>query len=266
MSNKLQVFRVEGKPKAIVLLFGWLGAQLRHVNKYAQIYTQKGCSVVTGVADSVSTMRNDTNTLNEFALEAATEAAKLMRSSGNTDTPVIVHVFSNGGAFVLERLECLMQSAIPGSDVAIVGNGIRLGGQVFDSAPGYLHLRAGLKAVGTAAPNFLIRWIIQLYFLLYIVCGVLLSLVLGRSTRPIQFWNHMKDSTVARRQVYIYSTADELTDPVTLRELIEYRCKKGIEVQSLEFTETHHVEHFRSHPKEYVEAIDVLLASIDKDD
>jgi len=251
------------KPKAIVLLFGWLGASIRHINKYSQIYNDWGCFTITGVADSIAIMTGNTKALNKFALEAAATAAKLMRASGATNIPVIVHVFSNGGTFVLERLECLIASAEPGSDVAVVGHGIKLGGQVFDSAPAYLHWRTGLKVVATAVPNLLIRWIIQLLFLAYIFWEAFLSMVLCRPDRPTQFWNHMKDSRVARRQVvYIYSTTDELTDPIKLQELIEYRAKKGFDIQPLKLTDTNHVQHLRSHPKKYVGAIDSVSKGI----
>ena len=89
-------------------------------------------------------------------------------------------------------------------------------------------------------------------------------MLLGTPTRPTKFWKHMNDSTAAKRQVYIYSINDELTDPIKLQEL--YRRKKDIDARSIEFTDTYHVQHFRSHPNEYVEILDNFLASIEKDD
>jgi hypothetical protein len=50
----LSVNAVEkGKPRGIVLIFGWLGAQLKHVDKYAEIYKEKNYSTVAGVADTM---------------------------------------------------------------------------------------------------------------------------------------------------------------------------------------------------------------------
>jgi len=41
----------KGTPKAIVILFGWLGAQPRHLEKYAKLYQDMNCSTIHLVAD-----------------------------------------------------------------------------------------------------------------------------------------------------------------------------------------------------------------------
>ena len=41
----------EGTPKAIVILFGWLGSSPRHVQKYAKLYQDRKCSTIYGTAD-----------------------------------------------------------------------------------------------------------------------------------------------------------------------------------------------------------------------
>ena len=41
----------KGTPKAIVVLFGWLGSSLRHVQKYAKLYQDHNCSTIYGTAD-----------------------------------------------------------------------------------------------------------------------------------------------------------------------------------------------------------------------
>ena len=51
--SRISVDAVEqGTPQAIVILFGWLGSQLRHVQKYAQLYKDRKCSTICGVADA----------------------------------------------------------------------------------------------------------------------------------------------------------------------------------------------------------------------
>lgn len=41
------------KPQAIVILFGWLGSEPRHLQKYAKLYQDRNCSTIHGVADVV---------------------------------------------------------------------------------------------------------------------------------------------------------------------------------------------------------------------
>ena len=51
-SPLLTVGAVEkGNPTAIVVLFGWLGSEPRHLQKYADLYQDRNCSTIYGVAD-----------------------------------------------------------------------------------------------------------------------------------------------------------------------------------------------------------------------
>jgi hypothetical protein len=76
--SQFKVVKVKDTPTAVVLIFGWLGAPLRHVNKYAQIYNSRGCSTVTSVADSLEIMVSNKKQLEGYAHLAAMEAAVLV--------------------------------------------------------------------------------------------------------------------------------------------------------------------------------------------
>lgn len=261
MMRPFEVVKVKDTPKAVVLIFGWLGAPLRHLNKYAQIYNSKGCSTVTGVADSLSIMVTNKKQLRSYAQIAAQEVAILIRETGSK-LPILVHVFSNGGTILLEQLEVMI---CEGSDPNIVlcGQCMKLGGQVFDSSPCYMHLCSGLKAIRTASPNCCVTWLIVSIFLTYATFNTLLTTLLRTSNRPNEFWTHLTKTDLATRQVYIYSPADELCDYIKLEELIQVRREMGVQVMVHRFLHSGHVQHLRMYPEDYMRLMDKILASID---
>lgn len=90
-------------PNAVVILLGWFGSELRHVRKYAELYDQRGCATITGSLDSRSLIIFDADKIDELTKLVAKEATKLLRI--REKVPLICHVFSNGGAIPLQRLE-----------------------------------------------------------------------------------------------------------------------------------------------------------------
>ena len=246
------------QPKAVVLIFGWLGGQIRHVNKYAAIYNRLGCCTIAGVADSVAIMTSNQQALETMAVDAACQAAAILQN--HPTVPLVVHCFSNGGAFVVEHLELVMQRCPNDDDLQLCRERLQL--QLFDSAPAYMHISSGMRAIGSSVTNSLVRWLAVSCFLIFgIVSGVVLIL-LGRPGRPKQFWTRMSESRAASKQVFFYSTSDNITDHVKIEELIARRRGMGVDVKEYKFEDSGHVAHYRKHPKVYEQAIEAALVSL----
>ena len=86
-----------------------------------------------------------------------------------------VHSFSNGGLMVWECIEIAMagnsesafQRRLSGEDedvLALVKSS--LAGHIFDSCPCYLWLSTGFRAIGTAVPGLVPRYLLQASFVL----------------------------------------------------------------------------------------------------
>lgn len=109
-SDSLVVTSVTKRPRAIVVIFGHLGANVDQISKYAQLYHDYKCSTICATAPILSLTSNDTTMLGEVAITACRETARLIRMAEMSEmgfgrVPVVVHVLGNGGALVLEELE-----------------------------------------------------------------------------------------------------------------------------------------------------------------
>lgn len=109
-SDCLMVTSVTKRPRAIVVIFGHLGASVDQMSRYAQLYHDLKCSTICATAPILSLASNDTTTLGEVAITACRETARLIRMAEMSEmgfgmVPVVVHVLGNGGALVLEEME-----------------------------------------------------------------------------------------------------------------------------------------------------------------
>ena len=83
------------------------------------------------------------------------------------------------------------------------------------------------------------------------------NLLLFRSlmnTDGEEFWRRMQ-SAPPRRELYLFSTSDSITDSKKLAELIRHRVDIGADVQYLDFKTSEHVKHLSSHKAKYMSAL-----------
>ena len=276
-------------PRAIVVLLGWWCSQVRHVQKYSKIYEERGCVTVAGVAPPRAIMSSDLDALDAFACKIASHVADIIRAAEDVPNenrdrtknpmnqnkiPVLFHVFSNGGAYPLHRLELLIQLARKGQidnkiysdDLLLVGS--HLQGEIFDSAPAFPHARSALLAMESAISNPVIRELVQIAFLFHVFLDTLwrtLTYLLGYGwVDPRQeFWRHLTASRVCLNQAFVYSTSDRITDVSYLEDLIEKRKQHPrSRVSVTKFDDSDHVQHLRTHETEYRNMIDRFIDDV----
>lgn len=270
-----KVLRTDGDlpPKAIVIMYGWLGSQMKHIEKYARLYVQRNCTVVYGNAHSTAIMFRSESELTKVVLESVMEAAKILRKLESQETPVIMHYFSNGGAFLAERFEQMVvnmndeaSSNLSDSsyaDLMYVATRLKeTGFEIADSAPAYLHTSSGLKAIDTSVSNVFIRTIFRSIFGLSVFVKDTVLKPCNEETTRETFWKNVINSTLCNKQAFIYSATDVLTDHEKIDELIEERKSRGILVTAKKLDESEHVLHLRSHPEIYNELIDEVIESV----
>lgn len=275
-SNKIEVVVPSPQPKAVVVLFGWLGAQIRHVNKYSQLYHARDCATVTGVAESFDIMTANKSALDAFALDAAKKVISILKDK-NQDLPVLAHVFSNGGTMPLSRLETLIHKANQACswgkatpldhDLILLGKAMQRGGEIFDSSPAFPDLTTASRAIASSVPNVLLSLLFQTFLAFFVFVESqreLLSADCCYKPKTKQLWDHVMNRSIAPRAAYVYSTADTITNHEKLEELIAHRSAttRAENILVLKFHDSDHVLHLRKHPKEYEALIDEMLVRI----
>mmetsp|Transcript_3911 Transcript_3911/g.5134 ORF Transcript_3911/g.5134 Transcript_3911/m.5134 type:complete len:379 (+) Transcript_3911:139-1275(+) len=154
-------------PRAIVVLLGWMGADTKYLQKYAdRLYHSRNCATIMVVANPYSVFWKNDHQLEQCAHRLVIHTTSVLRMLDNTHThddddddhfkiPIILHAFSNGGCYLVQALENMILSnennnnnnASGGySDPDILLFGAHLKGQVFDSAPCFVTLEKKLMA------------------------------------------------------------------------------------------------------------------------
>jgi len=278
---------IASSTKAVVLMYGWLGSEAKHVRKYADMYVQKGCAVVYDEASIPTIVFRQEANLTKLVIESVRKAAQIVKDaekrhhegSANVEEekkdeavvveefssrmmiPVVVHYFSNGGAFVAERLAQMIQEARSGKDadpdvedLCFIAERLKERGfEVIDSAPVYLSMQNINCAIEASVPNLPLQILLKGF----LSCSIVYKRTVDKIGKV--FWNNMIESDLCRRQAFIYSTKDTITDSTMIDELIEKRKERGIQVIVSKFEDSDHVEHILTYPTEYDAILDQVL-------
>ena len=268
------------RPRAVVLVLGFGGAQPRHVEKYARLYNRKGCSTVSGTASNRSLFVDPTG-IDAFAQDAVREVATILReddaayqpnaSAPERATPVVMHVMSNGGAFVVSRIGQMLaapiDSSTPGArgDLELFCTRLRAGCHIFDSAPCYLDGKSCFNVIRNLIPNPIVGIPMAMLFALTMYAHNAMSRISGKPTFGELFWNALIEDTTCDLQAFLYSCKDDIADSMKIEELIRTRRERGVKVMTRHFSDSSHVQHLRLHGKEYSDFIETVLTEMEED-
>ena len=285
------------KTKAVVLMYRWFGASKNHIQKYANFYKKRNCAVVYGVAPFLSVVFRHAPTFQAFAIKSVGQVCHIVRhveeekrrmyhdvttsqqqgespQSGQKSVPIITHSFSNGGTFVTAELTSMVQELKKTQndevkeekqnqdqiDLQLFSERIQSNGfEVYASAPAYLYPEKFHHVVESAVSNKVAQWIGKFSMGMGNKLTQLSDFIDGRDAYPIRFWNNLIQNDLCKRQAFLYSTADSLTDSSKIEELIQARKSRGIQVLDLNFQDSEHVQHWRQYPKEYEDMLDEIL-------
>ena len=279
--------------KAVVIMFGWFRGEMKHLKKYADLYvhhpTHK-CDVVYGIASSAALITRNESKLAKIVMDAVQKAVEAIQTAENAinydsdndtkkEIPVILHHFSNGGAFVVEQFWLMMKEAtLPREtksenpkntdDLKFISKRLKTRGfEVLDSAPAYLYDDTAQKVIDSSVQNFPLRMILRSLVSITIVLIKTSAYIHRKGDAAQVFWSNMLESDLCRRQVFVYSSVDKITVAEKLTDFIEARRKQGIDITVLKFDDSDHVLHMKKYPEEYKEKIlDYVLDAVTNDD
>ena len=238
---------IGGRKSSLVVFFPWLYASRQAVDKYCDVYHERGYDVLSVTCQ-----------LKHFLLPStsgtvARELLGYLMTSQADRTSYVIHA-SSVGAYVytvvlLEIVDNLAKYA-PIKD--------RIRGQIFDSITvgGLKQMANGiaLRSKNVITQN-LIRGGANSYFLL---------------TWPItvRFYNKTIDlfwSAPCRTPVlFYYSLNDTMSDPETMEKLIKHwKEEHRMDVAAKYWEKSIHAGHLRTYPDEYLETLDNYLKGIE---
>ncbi|KAF8707707.1 hypothetical protein RHS03_03579, partial [Rhizoctonia solani] len=254
------------KDPRVVLIFGWMGAQLPHLYKYTEQYNKLYPSATLII------VRAKPNYFwsNETTRKAAVfPVVKLLRDAGIHENTVarssglLVHTFSNGGALNETTLGRAITDTYPPTNTpAIPAQAL-----IYDSLPGVLNMRVTLLAFTAAirSPAFrtIAKFVLGILYVLGATWGYLESIIFGHKEDLVaklkRELNEAKLLPQLIPRTYMYSDADELIPA----ESVEGHAAKAKElvggdsdiVKLVKFRGSPHVAHARKDPKRYWDTV-----------
>lgn len=239
-----------------VLLLGWTGCKLQHLEKYANVYRELGYSPICRNKHSAMSALMNPARMTHIANEVLECVAQ--------EKPVCVHVFSNGGAFLWTHA---LRLARRKNSHALSS----LQGQILDSSPGWFYdLLAGFHFCWEMVRSKLGRFALLLVTPLAIALSIVLYMVtlqwvpaLSRQRLWRTEWLQNIPSQTMSQHLLLFSSDDKLIARSSVQEFSEQLAAlPGATVSVKEWPQSVHVQHLKLHPVEYKAAVQAFLARL----
>ncbi|KAM9325304.1 transmembrane protein 53 [Gastrophryne carolinensis] len=240
--------RWEQHREPVVILLGWAGCKEKHLAKYSSIYHKQGCTVISYTAPWQTVFFAESFGFSRMQDEAQKLLGLLFDYEIET-SPILFHVFSNGGVMLYRYMVELLHSHPDMRNLQVVGT-------IFDSAPGHRNIPGSVRALNSvlrANTNWLLRYLALAVFAVMVsVLGILLY-PLMRSLHEHHYDAMMKDPSLWP-QLYLYSRADHIISHLDVENMVAMRRQRRLPTESLDFQKSQHVLHYRQFPEKYATA------------
>uniref|UniRef100_UPI00398E88E0 transmembrane protein 53 n=1 Tax=Pristiophorus japonicus TaxID=55135 RepID=UPI00398E88E0 len=233
------------KEDPVIILLGWGGCKDKHLAKYSYIYKNQGCIVLRYTAPWRQIFFPGI-----FSKSLQCTARKLLDvvfDIGIEDHPILFHVFSNGGCMLYRHIVEIQYNKTETylSKLNVVGT-------IFDSTPGNRNLQGSitaLYAVLDSSTNVFVKCIAIPTFVLIVLLKILLYPI--TQFVSLSFYDALKVDPSRWPQLFLYSKADKIISYKDIEAMIKIRKLLNIQVQSVDFNTSQHVNHFREFPEKY---------------
>ncbi|KAL4907457.1 hypothetical protein BDW74DRAFT_124587 [Aspergillus multicolor] len=248
-------------PRTIVIAF-WMNAGTRSLVKYIAGYRKLAprARIIFIRTSSTEFILRPTKRSQHARLAPAVEALQTLPA----DSPIFIHMFSNGGVFAVTHLLEAYQKA--------TGHPLCVSSTVIDSAPGTATLSGSFRAFSYALPktwilNFLSKILLWTYLASFFVLSKAVGKIFGIrdaisvARQTINDGKMMRGSNKAGRprRCYIYSDADELVDWKDVETHASDAEVKGFVVRREKYAGSEHVAHMRADPERYWDTVKLYL-------
>lgn len=289
-ANKWVRSMIHPSPVAIAIILGPLSSHpsdlmMEHL---ARLYcpnrseNHRSCSVILASSPPVRFMLNQNlQAVAQDVLHHTSNAilqhqkSHVGSSQAQAQLPIIIHSFSNGGAFLQEAIELELSSSVshnhemPSTSTKEhyerIRSGFKMGYQFFDSCPCYIRTIWDSEYLGQSFPHASLPiWMRYLYTVGSAMALTSWCVLTLAWYRPRQFWNRMLHSTVnTNHQIFMYTTTDMLTDAAAIDRFVQIRRHQyGVNCTVYRYNDSNHCQFYKDHPTEYQKAIDDALASV----
>lgn len=250
----------EGKSRPLAVLLTWLAAREKHIEKYRNLWLQKGFDVLTVKMDPHQLL------LPKYgSIPLIQDVVRFLYSVSSVYPDFVLHCFSVGAYQFGEILNHLndpefmktirKESKSDRDPKAAIEQAIK--GIIFDSAVNLDGVATGVSRAMTANP---------------VLCKSLEVAIRGHMilSHPVATKYYERASEFAHGNylteapaLLIASNKDLIGAPYMSEKMMEQWRNNGVSVTMKTFEDSGHVQHMHQYPSEYKAQIDTLLKKVD---
>jgi hypothetical protein len=239
----------------LILLLGWMDASPRHLSKYTTGYEKLYPSArIVAVTTSAIDAAFRTHAANLNRVKPVLDILYTLPP----DAKLLVHFFSNGGAFtnllIAKTYQEEMGRPLPATAI------------VLDSTPGRATYAATIRAFSVGLPkNVIVRAICLLILRVAWALYLLSYIIRGAEDIVDQARRYLNDKTVFELdtpRTYIYSVADDIVEWQDVEEHAKDAQGLGYTVDLVKYQASGHAAHMMSDEKRYWAAVQRLWDSV----
>ncbi|KAG2075472.1 hypothetical protein BDR04DRAFT_1005754, partial [Suillus decipiens] len=246
----------------VVLIFGWLGAQLRHLKSYTRAYTKlypNAAQIV--VRCNPDTFWSTISTIQQRlmpvidALEALHCLPPSENSSAQRHARILTHTFSNvGGCLQMTHLGHMLQQKYESMSTQWSFTSAL----ILDSCPTPVYLNTIKLAFSIMVQNPIVRYVVLTFISTVYFTRFCLSLLFGKqmmlvSDIPIDMWNPrvLPWMGLHTPRLYLFSRKDSSSPWQEVVHHARIAKERGMDVRCELFEGSEHVTHMRVEPERY---------------
>ncbi|XP_015917053.2 uncharacterized protein [Parasteatoda tepidariorum] len=233
------------KKKKLVVIFTWILAQDRHVDKLRNVYISRGFDVLT-----METLPKDFLFPTTGTQVNTTKLLDYIADSDQYDK-ILVHAFSVGGYLMGEMFGKMRDNAEKYLEVTK-----KISGVVLDSAVDFEGTSDGIARAVSRNPLTckVLEWYINAH----------LALMYNVATKHyIKSSKNFHNTPLSCPALCFVSEADKIGTLKSNKMVVETWANKGVDCKLKSFKDSKHVGHFFKYENEYVRELDEFLQKCD---
>ena len=226
--------------KPLVLLYCWLGAKAKHIDKYQNFYLDKGFDVASVKVSYRDILRP------QNAQKIADDVTTFANTDPYKNSPVLAHCFSVGAYMYSEALVKINDNEQLNNNL-----GKRIHAQIYDSPVDLDVIPTGMANATTENPilNSLIKSTTGSYLFLSSPWVTKHYLKASRA---------FKSNQLKAPSLFLYSQADPVCFPDLLEKIMNDFRNSDIDVWGQCWDDSKHVSHFHKYPEEYINLLEMI--------
>jgi hypothetical protein len=235
----------------LILILGWMDASPRHIAKYTAGYEREYPSArILAITTSAVDAALRTTTANLNRVQPALDILYTLPA----DAKLLVHFFSNGGAFTNTLISKAYQEKR--------GRPLPASAQIFDSSVGRSSYAATVRAFSVGLPKNIIAQVLGVFILRIMLGLYLLGYSLSGKEDVVEVARRsLNDKTLLdldTPRLYVYSVADDMVAWQDVEEHAKDAKKLGYTVDMEKYQDSGHAAHMLVDQEKYWRAVQRL--------